>query len=143
MDTNTTPQKKSSSTIWWIMGALGVAAIFMLSSFKSGSAADTTTISPCASNPNCLKGYWKWQIIKGWYADIVKKATANNVTTSAQLDTDAMWIVSQNWKVYADFSDWEAMVNSEMVRVKAATPNYAIEDARVVAIENILTSLTK
>ena len=145
METNAVAKKeKSGSLLWWIIGAAGVVAIFLLSSFTASSttgAADA--VSPCASNQDCLKGYWKWQIIKGWYQDIVKQATTNNQSVAAQLESTAKWIIAMKWEVHDDFAQWETMVTTELTRVKAITPSLTPDDARYIAIENILTRLTK
>jgi len=131
--------KKKNSYLPWILGGAALAAFFVFSAFKSST---DTAVSSCESNQNCLKGYWKWQIIKGWYTDTVTKAAANNRSVASQIEADATWAISQKWKTdTADMQHWNSTVQSEMIRVQAISPSLTGEDARIIAIENILKAL--
>ena len=143
MDTTNTPTKKKSNTLWYVLGALGLLAIFSLSSFTTaGGSVDTSSLTPCQSDPDCLKAYYKWTMIKGWYKDIIAKAVTNGTTTAQQLDADAQYFVDIKQPIGADMADWTAQVTAEITRVKAITPNLSLSDARYVAMQNILTRLT-
>jgi hypothetical protein len=132
-------EKKSGNLLWWIMGAVGVAAIFMLSSFTSSAAAPTTVMLSCSSNPDCLLGYWKWWIKRKMYTIMVDKAAANNVTVDTQIELDAQWFIDQKTQAGEDFKTWESLVSAEAVRVKAITPAMSDSDAQFVAVSNILS----
>ena len=136
----TTPKTKSNTWLY-VLGALGVLGIILLSSFTSAGSSSADTLTPCQSDPNCLKGYWKWVIIRGWYQDIITKAAANGKSVAAQLDDDAQWEINEKTTPGTDLTQWNSLVTAETARVKATTPNLAPNDARYVAIQNILTSL--
>jgi hypothetical protein len=139
METNVTSQKKKSNLLIWILGGAALAAVVLFSSFTSSTS---TSVGPCSGNANCLKGFWKWQIIKGWYQDTVTKAAANNRSVASQIEADAAWAITEKWTPDpADMQAWEAMVSNEMIRVMAVSTKLSAEDARYIAIENILKAL--
>lgn len=139
MEKNVTEPKKKSNLLVWILGGAALAAVVLFSSFTSSTS---TSVGPCSANPNCLKGFWKWQIIKGWYQDTVTKAAANNRSVASQIEDDATWAITQKWTPNpADLKIWEAMVSNEMIRVMAVSTKLSAEDARYIAIENILKAL--
>jgi len=133
-NTKSVSSSKKSNTWLYLLGGAGVLAILLLSSFTSASS---TTLPACSSNPNCLKGYWKWQIMKtpDWLTTISKGRS--DAETKAAVAQTADWVIGEKWALKPDFSDWDALVQSETAAVVKMTGNTP-ENALSIAMSNII-----
>lgn len=137
------PSKSSKKSIMpYIIAGIGLVAFFVFSAFKSGTSASSSKSSSCQDDPDCLLGYWKWRIKNSpeWLDSITKGAT-NSIAVNAAIERNAQWQRDTNAAPDSLFQTWETMVDSETNRVLLINKNMRYNDARVLAISNILNRL--
>lgn len=154
-------KKKSNTLLYIILGAVGVGAWLLFSSFKGAETPkldenNTPGTEPppgegfdCVNDPACLLGYWKWKIVrdKEWFDSVRTKAIINITTYSKQLSEDAQYVITQGNQAETDIAQWISLVeakmatytdSSETVRRQKAIDAIILELIRQAVYRNIM-----
>lgn len=141
-NTSVSPKKKTSLVPYLIAGA-GLLAFILLSSFKKGTGdAQAQPLSPCGSNKNCLNGFWRWAIRRDptYLKSIVDKVGNSDMAIREEIKKHADWMV-ENKGTYleSEMAKFTSLVDQQMDIVTNKNPGILPENARLVAIEDMLS----